>query len=165
MDLTNYANYHEWAGDKIRAILKTLTEEEFTRDLGDFFSYNTIRDICQHMLLALEFGTSLASNIEPDVFNAEVEKIVKMTDEELIDRWKKTDHKYAQMLQGDISGQVVVPPFLGHEFTLEKYDFLLQYITHTTFHRGQIIIALKKLGKEVKGTNYLHYLYEIRSQK
>ena len=164
MDLTNYANYHEWAGDKLRAILETLSEKEFSQELGDFFSYKTIRELCQHILLAVEYGTALTSNIDPEVFNKEVEVIIKMSNKELLDRWKETDHKYAKMLKGDLSGKVEVPPFLGHEFTLEKLDFLLQYITHTTFHRGQLIIALKKLGKEIIGTDYLHYLHEISTK-
>ena len=84
-----------------------------------------------------------------------------MTKKELLVEWKETDKKYAQLLQGNISGEIVVPPFLGKSFRISKFDFLLQYITHSTYHRGQIIIALKKLGKNVVGTDYLFYLNEI----
>ncbi|HUT80724.1 MAG TPA: DinB family protein [Candidatus Bathyarchaeia archaeon] len=162
MDLSNYANYHIWAGDKIRAILQTVTEEEFLKELGEFFSYPTLRKHIEHILVAEEYCISFMDKTEKDTFNSEVEKIFQMTNEKLIQKWAQTDIKYAEMLrEKNIVGECILPNFLGHEFTVSNMDFLLQYITHTTFHRGQVIIALKKLGKKVCGTDFLHYLHEI----
>jgi len=58
MDLSNYANYHVWAGEKIRAILETVTDEEYIKELGKFFSYPTLRKHIEHILLAEEFCIS-----------------------------------------------------------------------------------------------------------
>lgn len=162
MDLTNYANYHVWAGDKIRLILQTVTDEEFNKVLGKFFSYPTLRKHIEHVLLAEEFCISFIYKISDEAFNKDVEQIFHITNQELIQRWAQKDSKYAEMLKDQqIEGNIDLPNFLGKEFTINKMDFLLQYITHTTFHRGQIIIALKKLGKKVCGTDFLHYLHEI----
>jgi uncharacterized damage-inducible protein DinB len=63
-----------------------------------------------------------------------------------------------------VTGKILVPPFLGKSFKVSKLDFLLQYVTHSTYHRGQITIALKKLGNEVVGTDYLFFLNEITTE-
>ena len=55
MDLSNFANYHIWAGDKIRTIIEKLSLEEFTTELGDYFSHKTIRELCLHLMVACEF--------------------------------------------------------------------------------------------------------------
>ena len=164
MDLSNFANYHVWAGNKIRAIIEKLSEDDFTKELGDYFSHKTIHELCLHSMGACEFCLALVDGIEPDIFNARYENLMQLSQQEIIEEWKQTDYKYSQLLQGDVSGEISVPPFLGHSFIISKLDFLLQYITHSTYHRGQIIIALKKLGKEIIGTDYLFYLNEITSE-
>jgi uncharacterized damage-inducible protein DinB len=161
LDFTNYANYHVWAGDKMREILADLPDREFIYELDNFFSYKTIRVLIEHIVLAIEFSITLVKQKKPEEFNKEVEELVKLPNDKLLEQWKKTDQKYANLLKGDLSGEITVPDFLGKEFTISKSDFLLQYITHTTFHRGQLVLALKKMGKEFVGTDYLHYLYEI----
>ena len=161
MDFTNYANYHIWAGDKMREILTDLPDHEYIYELNDFFSYKTIRVLIEHIILAIEFSIAIVKQKELEGFNKEVEEIVKLSNDKLLVQWKKTDQMYANLLKRDLSGEITVPNFLGKEFTINKSDFLLQYITHTTFHRGQLVLALKKMGKELEGTDYLHYLYKI----
>jgi uncharacterized damage-inducible protein DinB len=70
MDLNNYAKYHVWAGDKIRAIVEKLSKDEFTKDLGDYFSHNTIHELCLHSLGACKFCLALVDKIYPDIFSA-----------------------------------------------------------------------------------------------
>lgn len=161
MDFTNYANYHIWAGDKMREILTDLPDHEYIYELNDFFSYKTIRVLIEHIILAIEFSIAIVKQKELEGFNKEVEEIVKLSNDKLLVKWKKTDQMYANLLKRDLSGEITVPNFLEKEFTINKSDFLLQYITHTTFHRGQLVLALKKMGKELEGTDYLHYLYKI----
>ncbi|NHJ41137.1 MAG: hypothetical protein FK731_13985 [Asgard group archaeon] len=161
MDLTNYANYHIWANDKMREILDSLPDKDYAYELDDFFSYRTIKALIKHIIIALEFSIALVKQKDSDEFNKELKEIINLSNEKLLEQWKKTDKKYADLLKGDLSGEVTVPEFLGKKFTISKSDFLLQYITHTTFHRGQLVIALKKMGKQFVGTDYLHYLHEI----
>ncbi len=164
MDLSNYANYHVWAGDKVRALIEQLSEEEFFKNLGDYFSHNSIHELCLHSLAACEFCLALVDETDPDIFSARYGDLKKLSKKELLEEWKQTDYNYSQLLQGEVEGKILVPPFLGKSFKISKLDFLLQYITHSTYHRGQIIIALKKLGKQVVGTDYLFFLNEIATE-
>ncbi|MBK5113598.1 MAG: hypothetical protein KGD59_10700 [Candidatus Heimdallarchaeota archaeon] len=164
MSLSNFAIYHVWAGDKIRTIIEKLSKEEFTKNLGEYFSHNSIHELCLHSLGACEFCLALVDKIDPDIFSARYKDLMQLSQKELLEEWKKTDYKYSQLLQGNVKGKILVPPFLGNSFKVSKLDFLLQYVTHSTYHRGQIIIALKKLGKEVVGTDYLFFLNEITTE-
>lgn len=161
MNLEHFSKYHVWAGDRIRNILLTLDEDDFTKDLGEEFSFNTLHKLALHSLGAAFFCISLIEQIEPDEFNKRYKEISEYTPNKLIQEWKSVDEKYAQLLSGDLSGDITVPPFMGKEFTISKLDFLLQYITHSTYHRGQITVALKKLNKETIGTDYLFYFDEL----
>ena len=161
MNLDYFSSYHVWAGDKIRDLLKNLTDEEFNRDLGSEFSYNTIRKLVFHSLDAVSYCLALVNETDPDIFNEELDKTRTLSKLKLLQKWHEVDKEYSEKLKTDRKGSVTIPPFLGKEFAVDKLDFLLQYITHSTYHRGQIIIALKKIGKEVIGTDYLFYLNEI----
>ena len=164
MNLDHFSSYHVWAGDKIRDLLKNLTDEEFTQELGSEFSFNTIRKLVFHSLDAVSFCLALVNEIDPDVFTEEIDETRKLSNQVLLQKWQETDKEYAKKLKTDREGTVTIPPFLGQEFTVDKLDFLLQYITHSIYHRGQIIIALKKLGKEVVGTDYLFYLNDALNE-
>jgi len=54
-----------------------------------------------------------------------VEKIFHMPNEQLIQKWAQIDIKYAEMLkEKNIAGEITLPNFLGHEFTVSNMDFL-----------------------------------------
>lgn len=166
MNLTNFSNYHIWAGDKIRDVLKNLSEEDFSKELGNEFSFNSIRKLVLHSMGAIKFCLALDSKKDQDEFNTEYKTIQNLSKEELLNEWQKTDKDYAILLKGKISNEeITIPPFLGKEFTISKLDFYLQYIIHSTYHRGQIIVALKKLEKEPVGTDYLFYFNELLEKK
>jgi uncharacterized damage-inducible protein DinB len=165
MDITNYANYHLWAGKKMREIVNELTEEEFVQELANFFSFKSVRKLVVHMIEALEFSIALATEKDPDTFNQEIEAIYNYSKKKLLEQWEQTDQNYSGLLKGDLKGEITVPPFLGEEFTVNKSDFLLQYITHTTYHRGQLVIALKSHGKKITPTDYLNYLHGITAKQ
>ncbi|NHJ05128.1 MAG: DUF1572 domain-containing protein [Candidatus Heimdallarchaeota archaeon] len=166
MNLINLSNYHVWAGDKIREILKNLSEEDFTKELGNEFSFNSIRKLVFHSMGAIKFCLALDSEKDSDKFNSEYKKLQNLSKEELLNEWQKTDKDYATLLKKQItSEEITIPPFLGNEFTISKIDFYLQYIIHSTYHRGQIIVALKKMGKETVGTDYLFFFNELLVKK
>ncbi|MFX0091567.1 MAG: DinB family protein [Candidatus Hodarchaeota archaeon] len=160
MGLSNLGKYNLWAGEKTRNILKNLTEEEFTQDLG--IPFGSIRDKCLHILLALEtcFATLEA---KLDELIAQAPQIEKMSNQELLNKWAERDQQLAEALQGNTSGTVKVL-HLGEPFTMNQGDFYLQYVNHTTYHRGQLVLALKKLGKEAVGTDYIMYFDELRQE-
>lgn len=159
MDLSNYSNYLLWAGDRIRSLVSKLTEEELEREL-DYFSHNSIREICFHIIVAQEYCLAVVNNTYPKGFREKIDNIKKLGKNEFLEEWQKSDENLAKEFQTELDSELTFT-FGEEKFKVAKYDYLLQYPSHTIFHRGQLIIALKKIGKEVIGTDYLFYLMEI----
>jgi len=42
---------------------------------------------------------------------------------------------------------------------------LTQFVVHTAYHRSQIMSALRMMGKEVVGTDYLFYLSHLENTR
>lgn len=149
--LGNLGDYHVWTGTQIRKPLEQLTDEEFSRDLGS----HSAKSITQHIVLALETCFLIATkSSDESVFT----KALKATKNQLLFRWKELDRQLAQTLRQNPKGQITVPHIAAEPFDVNAVDFYLQYIFHTTHHRGQLAIVLRKLGKDVPGTDYLMYL-------
>jgi uncharacterized damage-inducible protein DinB len=159
LDLNNYSGYLLWAGDRMRSLVEHLTDEEFDKELG-YFSHNSIRDMCFHIVLAQDYSLTVIKGTYPGEFTDYVKELKHMNKKELLKAWRQSDENLAKELCTDLETEVVFS-FDEKKYKVAKYDYLLQYPSHTIFHRGQLIIALKILGKEVIGTDYLYYLMEI----
>ena len=162
MDLTNYSDYLVWAGRKVRSLVKKLSNEEFTMDL-EYFSYNSIKEICFHIIVAQEYCLYVLHKGDFDVLDKKFKTIYNSSKEEFLKAWDKSDQALAKEFQTDLETKIIFQFDNGKKYEVPKYDFLLQYPSHTLFHRGQLIIALKKIGKKVVGTDYLFYLMEINA--
>ena len=60
---------------------------------------------------------------------------------------------------------MVFPNFLGEgEMKVGHDDYFTQYLIHTAYHRAQVMSAMRALGREGVGTDYLFYLSHLASQ-
>lgn len=163
MKLAKLGKYQIWADDLIREIMVKLSKEEFMKKVIPETA--SIRDLCIHIVISLEFN--IRTWIREEEVNPEVlyEELNSLSKEELLKRWKKADESLlANMKKREKSIKFL--NFLTEEtFTIEPYDFFFQYITHTAYHRGQLMSAIKKLGKEGITTDYLFYLFELDKNK
>ena len=46
---------------------------------------------------------------------------------------------------------------------LNMEEMVFNIINHATYHRGQIVLLLRQLGKSVDATDYVPYLVEINN--
>jgi len=161
---TKYAEYNVWAGDKTREVLSNLSNEEYLQDLGEPFTerLNTIQDLMEHSIQGLEFVLSQMSN-EIESFEALQKKIPDkktLTLQMSIDRWKKVDEDLLEFVRNNkISGTALFPIPDHDGVQVAKKDLLFQFFNHTLYHRGQIMLALNKLGKETVGTDYIKHIF------
>lgn len=150
MDIANLPDYHVWAGTRIREPVSGLSEDEFVKGQGG----RSVRSICVHILAALETCFYLATKSkDTSVF----ERIEEGTRDELLQRWSELDQKLAETIKESPKGKITVPHLAEKPFDLNALDFYLQYIFHTIHHRGQLAVALRSLGKDVPGTDYLMF--------
>jgi uncharacterized damage-inducible protein DinB len=156
LTVANLADYHVWAGAQIRQPVSELTNDEFIEDLGG----RSVRSICEHILAALETCFYLATKSEDtSVF----EHIEEGSKSQLLKRWKELDIRLAKKIKEKPKGKITVPHLIETPFDLHALDFYLQYVFHTVHHRGQLAVALRSLGKDVPGTDYLMFFADTLS--
>ena len=160
MDLKRLAEYQIWADDQARKLLLDLTEEEFSKDVLPPFG--SIRNLCAHITLAIEFNLKL--QVDKEEFDLEEcrEEIYTAPKERLLEMWRQADLRLLEYSESRTDETYVFRNFLGEgQITLDQDDYLSQYLLHTQHHRGQIMSALRVMGKEAVTTDYLFYLSDI----
>jgi uncharacterized damage-inducible protein DinB len=114
-----------------------------------------VKSITQHIVLALETCFFIADQSNDErVFK----QALKAPKSQLLARWNELDHRLKETLSRSPTGRIIVPHITEHLFDVAAIDFYLQYIFHTIHHRGQLATLLRRLGKEVPGTDYLMFL-------
>ncbi|MFQ6088795.1 MAG: DinB family protein [Candidatus Methanofastidiosia archaeon] len=164
MNLEKICNYQIWANNKIRDIIRELNEEKFIREIGPPFG--SVKDLCVHIIIAIEYNVeSFVKKI--DVNTEELyETLKKLSKNELLAKWEEADEKLLEHVKQKAQKAIMFPNYIsGGELLIEPEDFYMQYVMHTTYHRGQILSTIKSLGKGGRTTDYLFYLFYLKEQK
>ncbi len=163
MDLEKLANYHLWANDRAREIIRGLSEEEFTRDVVPPFG--SVKRLCIHMVMAIEYNLlNRVHGEEVDPYEMD-DELNAMPVDELMNRWREADIRLKDYALGYADHVAVFPNFLGErEMRVGHDDYFTQYLIHTAYHRAQVMSAIRALGREGVGTDYLFYLSHLASQ-
>ena len=162
MDLLKLAKYNIWANDKVRNLLKGLTEEEFSREVLP--PYGNIRSLVAHIVLAIEFNFVLRVDGGTIDVGDLWESLWRLPIGELLDHWRDMDLRLIGFASTHMDLDAVFPNFLGRgEIRVGHDDFYTQYLIHTVHHRAQVMSALRLMGKEAIGTDYLFYLSSLFS--
>jgi len=164
MDPEKFADYHFWANDRVRGKLLGLTDEEYCRDLIP--PLGSIKGHIIHSILAVEYNLRARVDGEKTDPRGIVEAIECMTIQEAMSHWEKMDRQLVDFASTHIDLDATFPNFLGEgEMQANHDDFLTQYVVHTSYHRGQIMSALRMMGKEGIGTDYLFYLSHLENSE
>ncbi len=160
MDLAKLADYHLWANDRVRSIIIGLTPEEYEREIIP--PYDSIKRLILHSVLAVEFNLK-ARVEEDDVDPYQIgDTISAMTIDEVCEHWRNIDLDLVSFASSHLDLEAVFPNFLKDgQMTVDHDDYFIQYIIHTAYHRSQIMSAMRILGKEGVGTDYLFYLSSL----
>ena len=163
MDLLKLAEYQLWANDRVRELMLSLSEEEFSRDLIP--PQGGIRNLCLHSIIAVEFNLKRRihkQDVDPYSLH---ESLLKMPIPEMMEHWRRVDEEFKGLALTHMDLEAEFPNFLGEgTMTVNHDDFYTQYLVHTAYHRSQIMSAMRMLGKEGIGTDYLFYLSHLNNQ-
>jgi len=135
----------------MRQIVEELREKEYTMKV---MGKNSVKSICTHIVLALATCFLLADESEDQSVYDWIRAASKL---ELLDKWNQLDERLSSIIREIPQGTIEVPHISEGPFEIELMDFYLQYLLHTTHHRGQLAVALRILKKNVPGTDYLMY--------
>ncbi|MFQ5818648.1 MAG: DinB family protein [Candidatus Heimdallarchaeota archaeon] len=155
--LARLGKYQIWANDKYREIISNISEEEWEKDLGE--PITNVKSICTHIVSAVE-RCLIIMNQERDLEREDIIPLWKLSKGDLLGKWRLNDYTLHKLLETKAEGKVI---FKEMSF-LDAEDFLFQYINHSSYHRGQLVIALRLLEKEATNTDYLFYLHYLHEK-
>ena len=153
MVFKNLADYHLWTGWKMRELLQDIDPDTFVKEIIG----HSPKSLVQHIVLALEtcFFFAEQSNDE-SVFD----RVKRLPKQELLKRWEILDTRLSTAIEEIPQGKIPVTHIKEEPFEIDVVDFFLQYLIHTTHHRGQLVMVLSNLGYDIPGTDYLMFFGE-----
>ena len=137
----------------MRELLSDVDAETFLKVVGG----RSPRDLVQHIVLALETCFFYVDDRKDDTV---FERTKRLPRQELLQRWEALDTRLSQVIEEIPQGKMTVTHITEEPFEIDVFDFFLQYLLHTTHHRGQLAMVLSNLGYDVPGTDYLMFLGE-----
>jgi len=151
--LTKLADYLIWANDEIWEIVETLSDNEFSWNPPK--TDHSIQSKYIHLAQdTWEWYHDWhgESPEEPD--------FQSMTRTELYEFIKSYTVKWVSMIN-----ERTINEFdderAGKVLTLKFDEMFFHMVNHFTYHRGQIVMSLKLLGKEVPMTDYVPHRFSI----
>ena len=153
--MINIGQYYIWAHDRFRKAIADLTPEEFNQlDKVD----RSIKELIIHIMSIT--ATCYVENQIP-LYVKLNEDLSKMNKDEILESWKKIDEDFDKAVEENFTKEFGIMPVGPDDsvkvLTMEK---LLSYTDHSTFHRGQLLSALKLLGKKGVNSDYYYYICE-----
>jgi uncharacterized damage-inducible protein DinB len=151
--------FNAWADRRLMEACASLSNEQFTRNLGSSFS--SVRDTVVH-LYGAEWvwnerfqgrspSTLVSGGGYPDLSSIRA-KLEEM-DQYYIDFVGK-------LTQQDLDRVIRYKSFAGDEFSNPLWQSLHQVSNHATYHRGQVVTMLRQLGVKPVSTDLIMYYRE-----
>ena len=166
------ALYNQAANEKMNAVIKTLTHEEWDRDLGGFFK--SVHALCSHLYVcdyillkqryfgARDFKLAKDSFFAPDYTHKDT---LFPTMEEYFSERPPLDKKILEfseeLTDEDFSRITRFKDSKGNPKEKELGGTILHGFNHGTHHRGMISVYLEILGKK----NDFSSLYALVEKK
>jgi uncharacterized damage-inducible protein DinB len=149
--LEKMVGYLNWANASIWKIVETLSDDEFGQSLAE--GAGSIHRRYIHLAVDTWEWFHDWHNEEPEEPNFR-----KMTRGELyqfiadyLKKWENlVEERTVDKFADEKSGKTVVITF---------NEIFFHLVNHFTYHRGQIVMGLKMLGKEVPATDYVPYRF------
>jgi len=151
--LLRMGQYMLWADEKIWEVVQTLTDEEFLQEVGP--NSGCTRDRYLHMAQGHSQWYYRWINKEPE--EVQIESLER---EALFSFLLQCNGSIMDLIQGNGIDAAKIPSRTGGIY-LKMEEMVFNIINHATYHRGQIVLLLRRLGKSVNATDYVPYLREL----
>lgn len=143
-------DYFVWADKSIFAIIDRLTDAEVTRPFGEYDK--SIYHICCHVA---EDHWWWYNYVTPQGFGNKPD-FTTMSKGELVKTIADYRKKWATLVD-NAPFDTFTLNFKERTLTVSFEELIFHIINHATYHRGQLALALRFLGKNVPFTDYVPY--------
>jgi uncharacterized damage-inducible protein DinB len=147
--IVKLSKYLIWANDTIWEIVENLSHEEFNRTLNE--TGGSIHRRYIHLAQdSWEWFHDWHGEEpeEPDFMNMKRKELYQFITEYAEKWFHLIEERTVNEYQDERAGKAL---------TLSFEEMFFHIVNHFTYHRGQIVMALKLLGKEVTTTDYVPY--------
>ena len=155
--------YYYWARDEQLTACEALSEEQWTRDLGNSFA--SVRDTFHHILIAewawnQRWRDGSLDNV-PDPNGVPTVAALR-------ERWQPIEAETQQFLaaldDADLNNVVTFTNMQGKQNTCALWETFYHLLNHQSYHRGQITTMQRQLGADAPSVDYAtRYLQSIQS--
>jgi len=152
--MKNYTNYNLWANTIVVNWLRTKAAEVVEQEVPS--SFPSIKLTLAHMQATEKYWTS--------VLNKSIYEATETADETLEDVYagflegsaSLVDQVNAMGNGGLLDTTLIVSPWFRCDF--KNFDYVMQVVNHSTYHRGQVITIGRNLGfTDAPMTDYNFY--------
>jgi uncharacterized damage-inducible protein DinB len=165
VSLTNFnfetlAEYNRLMDNKIIEIIENLTDGDYYQDFG--FTIGNIHTKCAHIASFADFFVRvLDDSLEtPEKFP----NLSDLSRTDLISKWKADNRRLVELIKRKQGAQNVTLVG-GLKATMDLEHIYFDAIDHASYHRGQIMICLRLLGKQTINTDYLMWLLKTEMEE
>jgi uncharacterized damage-inducible protein DinB len=166
-DIRLLFQYDRWANRRVLKASSALSAEQFTRDLGG--SFPSVRDMLLHIIggewIWLAYWKNPPTTLE-GLAELRAQRDALLTPAAFPDldavqsKWAEIEEKQIEFVSrvSDEDLQKLFP-FRASQV---KLAHLMQHLAnHSTYHRGQLALAMRQLGAEPLATDFTVFLMEI----
>ena len=148
--LQRMGQYLVWADKTIWELVQRLSKEEFDRPLGE--RGGSIKK--RYIHLAQDTWEWYYDWIDKDP--QDKPNFEGMEREALFGFLTDYIHKFIDMIEDRLANEITFDS-KGKDITIGFEEIFFHLVNHAAYHRGQIAMGLRLLGKEVQMTDYVPY--------
>jgi uncharacterized damage-inducible protein DinB len=161
-DIRTLYAYNRWANHRVCRAVRLLDEREFVRDLRA--SHSSVRSTLVHIMWGEWLwtqrwrGESPKQAFDPTDFPS-------LPDVEA--RWDPVEREQEQFIEGlsdeHLQERVSYENLQGQRWKYTRGQMMQHVVNHSSYHRGQVAILLRQLGKTPNATDFLMFFDEVAS--
>ena len=153
--LEKMAKYLRWADNRIWHIVSGLSEEEYSKDLGKNIGSLKKRyvHLAEDYLDWYNYWTGNDSEELPDFDSMDRNELFKSIQQSI--------NKFIAMIKNPSINTIQMDG--EKKVTISFEEIFFHLVNHATYHRGQIVMALRMLDKDVQMTDYVPYRVQTAS--
>lgn len=155
-DIKTLFDFNQWATDRVMSIVETLSEEQFTKDMGS--SHGGIQGTLAHILASHEMWLSRwQGKPSPTTIDANGGPTLA----EAKQFWNEIQQKLTAFVNGltedDLQTPISYTNTKGESYSTPLVQMMQHLVNHATYHRGQIVTMLRQLGVKPVNTDMIFY--------
>jgi uncharacterized damage-inducible protein DinB len=156
-------DFDAWANQRILSACAALSDEQFTRDLGN--SFRSVRDTLFHICGAEWIWLERWHGRSPDAIPSPADCLNL---EAVRRRWTEIERDLldyvASLTPEDLQRVMHFKTLAGVPHSQPLWQCLQHVANHSTYHRGQVTTMLRQLGAKPVNTDMIAFYRERSSQ-